>query len=217
MALYTPGKQVQHENPDSSIALYMQRQPGLRAHWKPDILRLDSGSGGPLREYTAASMAQQPPDLLDDESMAVIGAVQDLAGQKDPPMRVLELDNNNNNNNKKHKKGCGCKAEDWLDILDKDTAFSRCRSWHLGKISEDGCLETEDDSEGPLKVIAIPRVSDELPIHAIDRTLIKGTDDVTCSTQRQNKSGSIAQVGSSRSYPAMALSLVARQTLRFTC
>lgn len=151
MALYTAGKAVRQQNLDSSIALYMQRQPGLRAYWKPDVLRLGPGDEGPLREHVTEFMAQQPPDMLDDESVAVIGALLDLSGHKNPRMRVLELGDS--------KDTCGWKAQQWQDILDKETAFSRCRSWHGGKLSEDGNLETEDGSEGPFEVVVIPRVS----------------------------------------------------------
>lgn len=151
MSLYTPGKALHEKHPDNSIALYMQRQPGLRGHWKPDVLRLDLNAEGPLREYVTAFLAHQPPDMLDDESMAVIGSILDLSGHKNPRMRVLELGNSNDR--------CGCKAQEWLSILDKETAFSRCQSWHTGRLSDDGHLETEDSSEGPFEVVVIPRVS----------------------------------------------------------
>lgn len=151
LSLYTPGKAASQQQSDSTMALYMQRQPGLRGEWKPDILRLGPNAETSLREYVSAFMAQQPPDMLDDESMAVIGALLDLSGHKDPRMRVLELSNSIN--------GCGCKAQQWLSILGKETAFSRCRSLHLGKLSEDGHLETDDSNEGPFEAIVIPQVS----------------------------------------------------------
>ena len=151
MSLYTSGKALQEKYSDSSIALYMQRQPGLRGHWKPDILRLNAGAEGPLREYVKSFMADQAPDMLDDESVAVIGAFLDLAGHKNPRMRVLELDNSSD--------GCGCKAKLWLSILDKETAFSRCQSWQTGRLSDEGHLQTQDSSEGPFEVVIIPRVS----------------------------------------------------------
>ena len=151
MSLYTTGKAVQQQHPDSGIALYMQRQPGLRGHWKPDVLRLGPNAEGPLREYITTFTAQQPPDMLDDESMAIIGALLDLSGHKNPRMRVLELGNSNEE--------CGCKAKQWLSMLDKETAFSRCRSWHTGKSSEVEFLGIEDGSEGPFEAVIIPRVS----------------------------------------------------------
>lgn len=147
MSLYTPGKAASQPEVGGSIAMYMQRQPGLRAYWKPDVLRLDDE--GRLQEYVSHSMARQPPDMLDDESMAVIGTILDLSGHKNPRMRVLELSND----------GSGRKTQEWLGILDKETAFSRCRSLHAGKLSVDGSLETDDDSEGPFDTIVIPRVS----------------------------------------------------------
>lgn len=151
ISLYSPGKAVQGKSPDGSVALYMQRQPGLRGNWKPDILRLDPDAEGALRDYVTAFIAHQPPDMVDDESMAVIGALLDLSGHKNPRMRILELIDSNDR--------CGCKAQQWLGILDKETAFSRCQSWHTGRLNEDGRLETGDGSEGPFEVIVIPRVS----------------------------------------------------------
>ena len=101
MSLYMPGKTITQQESDSIIAPYMQRQPGLRGNWKPDIMRLGASAESPLRQYVSTFMAQQPPDMLDDESMAVIAAFLDLCMQKNPHMRVLELDDS--------KDGCGCK------------------------------------------------------------------------------------------------------------
>ena len=151
MSLYMPSRAVTQQEPDYGIFRYMQRQPGLRGHWKPDVTRLGASAEGPLRQYVSTFMAQQPPDMLDDESIAVIAALLDLSGHKNPRMRVLELDDG--------KDGCGCKAQEWLGVLDKETAFSRCRSWHVGKLCEDGSLKIEDASEGPFEAVVIPRVS----------------------------------------------------------
>lgn len=59
--------------------------------WKPDVLRLSPDSEPSLRDYVADFVGQQCPDMQDDESQAVIGALVDLAGHKTPRMRVLEL------------------------------------------------------------------------------------------------------------------------------
>ena len=196
MALYSSGKAVSQEQSDTDIALYMQRQPGLRGHWKPDILRLGPSAEAPLREYINDFLAQQSPDMLDDESLAVIGALLDLSGHKDPRMRVLELGNGNN--------GCGCKAQLSLSILDKETAFSRCRSWHAGSIGKDGSLETEDGSKGPFEAIIIPRVSTRL-LQSGYKCYVEDSNVATCSIPPRNKSGSMTQNSFFPSLPPMEL------------
>ena len=92
---------------------------------------------------------QQHPDIRDDESLAVIGALLELAGHKNPRMRVLELDGD----------AQGYKAKMWLGMLGKDTAFSLCQSYDVGTLSDDGELSIKDDAEGPFDVVVIPRVS----------------------------------------------------------
>ena len=92
---------------------------------------------------------QQHPDIRDDRGLAAIGALLQLAGHKNPRMRVLELDGD----------AQGYKAETWLGLLGKGTAFSLCRSWHAGTFSDDGDLAIKDEAEGPFDVIVLPKVS----------------------------------------------------------
>lgn len=151
MSLYS-GKNVTQQlysEETSKLDLYMQRQPTLRIKWKPDSLQLSPEAEPQLRDYITDFVNRQHPDMRDDESLAAIGALVDLAGHKNPRMRVLELGGD-----------CiGYKAKQWLDILDGDTAFSRCRSWHTGELSDDVESSTEDGSEGPFDVLLIPKVS----------------------------------------------------------
>ncbi|KAH7323187.1 polyketide synthase [Stachybotrys elegans] len=132
---------------EGQLDLYGQRQPTLRVTWKPDVLRLSAASEAPLREYVADFVSQQHPDMRDDESQAVIGALLDLAGHKNPRMRVLELGGD----------GLGYKAKEWLGILDGETAFARCRSWHTGDMADDGETTVDDGSEGPFEVLLVPK------------------------------------------------------------
>nr|ALQ32883.1 putative polyketide synthase [Fusarium miscanthi] len=128
--------------------LYTQRNPTLRVTWKPDIQRLDSSGEDSLREYVAAFVSQQNDDVRDDESLSVMSALLDLAGHKNPRMRVLEIGGEE----------LGYKAKHWQSVLSKDTAFSRCRSWHIGNLTEDGSISLEPDSEeGPFDVLLLPR------------------------------------------------------------
>ncbi|KAF4953184.1 hypothetical protein FGADI_6159 [Fusarium gaditjirri] len=128
--------------------LYTQRNPTLRVTWKPDIQRLDLSCKDSLRGYVAAFVSQQNDDLRDDESLSVMSALLDLAGHKNPRLRVLEIGGD----------GMGYKAKHWQSVLSKDTAFSRCRSWYIGNMTEDGSISLEPGSEeGPFDVLLIPR------------------------------------------------------------
>lgn len=80
--------------------------------------------------------------------MAVIGALLELAGHKNPRMRVLELGGDVQ----------GYKAKQWMSMLGKETAFARCRSWHAGKLGEKGEISIKDDVEGPFDVVLMPKV-----------------------------------------------------------
>nr|ALQ33013.1 putative polyketide synthase [Fusarium subglutinans] len=129
--------------------LYTQRNPTLRVTWKPDIQRLDSSGQESLRNYYITDFVdQQTDDVRDDESLSITSALLDLAGHKNPRMRVLELGGD----------GLGYKSKHWQLALSKDTAFSRCRSWHVGTLTADGdiSLETED-GEAPFDVLLLPR------------------------------------------------------------
>lgn len=144
LALYN-GKTTKESNSDNETTA-LERHPCLRVSWKPDILRLHADTASQLREYVTSFIKVQDPDLADDESASVIGALIDLAGHKNPRMRVLELGG-----------GCQCKSKQWLGLLDKDTAFPRCRSWSGGELDEDGKLNVENDV-GPFDVVVIPGV-----------------------------------------------------------
>lgn len=113
------------------------------------MLRLSPEAGAQLREYVADFVEQQHPDVQDDESLAIIGALLELAGHKTPRMRVLEIGGDEQ----------GYKAKQWLNILGKETAFSICRSWHAGNFSENGEISIKDDVEGPFDVVVLPKVS----------------------------------------------------------
>ncbi|KAH6638603.1 polyketide synthase [Truncatella angustata] len=169
ISLYT-GKNAtttqQSEGNDNSnnhpADLYAQRQPTLRINWKPDVLRMRPEVETQLREYVAAYVDQQHDDMRDDESLAVIGALLDLVGHKLPRARVLELGGD----------ALGYKAKQWLSILDKETAFPRCRSWNSGNLTESGDISVEGEGgEGPFDVLVTPshatskRVWDQAPGH----------------------------------------------------
>ncbi|CAJ2513179.1 Uu.00g012980.m01.CDS01 [Anthostomella pinea] len=63
--------------------VFTKRQPTLRVNWKPDCLRLGPESQGQLREYVTGFVDEQHDDMR-DESLAVMTALLDLAGHKNP-------------------------------------------------------------------------------------------------------------------------------------
>nr|ALQ32824.1 putative polyketide synthase [Fusarium dlaminii] len=139
---------ISHGGSNPATDLYTQRNPTLRVTWKPDIQRFDSSGEDSLRNYIAAFMDQQTDDVRDDESLSVMGALLDLAGHKNPRMRVLELGGDE----------LGYKSKHWLSTLSKDTAFSRCRSWNVGTLTAEGDISLEPDGEeGPFDVLLLPR------------------------------------------------------------
>jgi acyl transferase domain-containing protein len=175
ISLYT-GKKVEQRATDDPLAKYMERQPMLRINWKPDILRVGTEVEAQLKDYVTTFVGQQREDLLDDESLVVIGALMDLAGHKNPRMRVLELGGD----------AFGYKAKEWLNMLDSDTAFSRCKSWVAGDVDDNGEPTIENDVEGPFEVLLIPKVS------LVRRKKMPGTNCIR-STLLQSISGTKIQ------------------------
>ncbi|KAI1660867.1 polyketide synthase [Daldinia decipiens] len=150
ISLYIGKKSKQPEGNNTSLPtdLYTQRQPTLRIHWKPDILRLRPEAEVPLRDYVRSFVDQQHDDMRDDESLATIGALLDLAGHKNPRIRVLELGGD----------AFGYKARQWQSMLDKETAFPRYRSWHSASLTENDNIWVEREGDEDLyDVLLIPR------------------------------------------------------------
>ncbi|KAF6814469.1 Polyketide synthase-nonribosomal peptide synthetase 3 [Colletotrichum sojae] len=130
MSLYTAGGSGGGDSHNANV--FLQRHPTLRVHWKPDVSRLRVEAGAELRAYVADHVATRQSsgaDDVDDEGLAVIGAVLDLVGHRKPTMRVLELTG-----------GCGCHKEQLLGVLDHGSAFPRCRTWRTASPADD---ETE--------------------------------------------------------------------------
>ncbi|KAI1467743.1 polyketide synthase [Daldinia caldariorum] len=126
------------ENPDG------ERHPCLYVNWKPDIQCLQSGSEAPLQDYIASFIEKQDADLVDDENVAAIGSLLDLAGHKKPQMRVLELGDSSN-----------CKSSRWSTFLNRNTPFSCCGTWRTARIVNDGKLSVDNEDDGPFDVIII--------------------------------------------------------------
>lgn len=143
-------------NAANPLELYLERQPTLRVQWKPDVLRLSPQSGPAISRYLDGFVAEQPADLRDDESLAVIGGLLGLAGHKNPRMRVLEIDSGD---------AQGYKSRMWQAMLGKQTAFARVRSWHVAALNHETgevSVTDNDDGEQPFEVLLLPRVSPSL-------------------------------------------------------
>ncbi|KAI1377698.1 polyketide synthase-like protein [Hypoxylon crocopeplum] len=144
LSLYTGKAPVQ-----AATNVYLQRHPCLRVLWKPDILRLYTGAESQVQEYVNKFAAQQSADMKDNQSLVVLNALLELASHKNPRMRVLELGGR-----------CSCTSKQSLELLGKDTAFPRCRSWNVGNIGEDGKLSIEEgESTAAFDVVLIPHHS----------------------------------------------------------
>lgn len=160
IALFSGQKKVVTEEAsnDDGLNLFTTRQPTLRINWKPDVLRLGPDRQPRLAEYVAGFVEQQHDDMRDDESMAVIGALLDLAGHKNPQLRVLELGGD----------AQGFKAEQWQSVLGKGTAFARYKSWSSADLTENGDMVATkgSDIEGPFDVVVLPRV--RFPMFVVD-------------------------------------------------
>ncbi|KAI4237003.1 MAG: hypothetical protein LQ349_002190 [Xanthoria aureola] len=99
-----------------------QRHPCLRVVWKPDITRLNESHKSDLDAYLEQWLSDHH-ELTENNTVGVMAGLLDLAGHKNPRMRVLELGTD-----------CVCKSKQWLDILDQKTDFPRVRDWHSGSI-----------------------------------------------------------------------------------
>lgn len=128
----------------------MQRQPCLSVQWKPDILRLHPNAAYHTQSHLTQAVESLPADLRDHSSMAIIVALVGLASFKNPRMRVLEL-------------GAGgeCLAKRWLETLEAETTFPRCRSWVGHELDSYGKLVGTDhyEAEASFDTIIVPTVS----------------------------------------------------------
>ncbi|KAF7863846.1 hypothetical protein EAF04_006811 [Stromatinia cepivora] len=145
LSLYT-GKMGDVENNDS---IQSERHPTLRVNWKPDISSLYLGAESQLDKYIDNFISQQQPDLIDNETEVVIGALLDLIGHRNPRMRVLELGPD-----------CDCRPKNWSYLLHKDTALPRIQSWNSGSLAESGDLTISNGASGPFDTILISKLSE---------------------------------------------------------
>lgn len=134
-------------------AACFQRHPCLRVIWKPDIQMLHPNLSGSLNSYIDTFKSHQNAEMLYDERLAVVGALIDLAGHKNPQLQVLEIGET-----------CDCKSKHWLQLLNSESPFPRFGVWKRGILNKDGRVVVdgkvfEATSSGSMfDVIIIPSV-----------------------------------------------------------
>ena len=96
------------------------RHPTLRVIWKPDVARLDPDRKSDLDAYLEQYLSDHY-NLNENMAVGVMAGLIDLAGHKNPRIRVLEVD-----------RACDCKSRQWRDILNEVTDFPRVRDWQVG-------------------------------------------------------------------------------------
>ncbi|KAI0539466.1 putative polyketide synthase [Xylaria digitata] len=119
---------------ESDLAL--QRHPCLRICWEPDVSRLEPEDELEIRRYLSRERLhlEDTPGFNGD---AVLGVLLKLAGHRKPRMNILELSSKPSTY-----------AADFSEVVGKDTAFSRCSSWNVGGLEEDGTIRI---SSGEMK------------------------------------------------------------------
>lgn len=124
-----------------------RRHPCLRAKWSPDITRLDHASESQINDYVSNQIGPKRPSSADniDEYLLCMGVLLDLAGHKNPRLRVLEIGAE-----------CGTRTKYLQDILSLNDDYPRCRSWSVATPSEVGNIEIEERLRGQFDVILIP-------------------------------------------------------------
>jgi hypothetical protein len=51
------------------------------------------------------------------------------------------------------------RAKIWIEKLDEETTYSRCRTWSGGHLDEQGNVAVRDGTSGPFDVPLLPEVS----------------------------------------------------------
>ncbi|KAI1348771.1 polyketide synthase-like protein [Xylaria sp. FL0043] len=117
---------------DESAGLHLQRNPVMRIRWKPDIMRLTPDAIPYLESYIESLLKQSAPFTTEQEVSLTIGALLDLAGHKNPRMRVIRIGEDDHQ-----------PLSDWLDILGQGTTFPRIESCHSYPPNSDAHVAAE--------------------------------------------------------------------------
>ena len=124
--------------------LNLERHPALRVYWKPDISRLCYATEGQLTKYISSSVSEICNFGPHDTMSATVEVLLDLAGHKNPRMRILQLGDTFSES-----------SDRWSTVLHRETAFPRCRSWTLGSIEENGDVTITGDRQTRFDVLIL--------------------------------------------------------------
>lgn len=124
---------------DAANALKQNRHPTLRVIWKPDITHLDPTRKSELEAYLEQFLSDHY-NLAENNAVGVMAGLVDLAGHKNPRIRVLEVD-----------RDCDCKRRQWLDILNEKSDFPRFRDWHSGSFINGELITTSHGNPSIVK------------------------------------------------------------------
>ncbi|KAI1121034.1 polyketide synthase-like protein [Nemania abortiva] len=142
MSVYTG-----HTKPELCDAIAnLKRFPCLRTHWKPDISHLRVDQETEIRDYIMRAYKRSLIEISNGMMFPEVCTLIDLAGHKNPDMKVLELDGWD-----------GSSRKHLLNWLDSDTEFPRYKSWSLGTLDSNGQATVDDDHQGPYDLLLVPR------------------------------------------------------------
>ena len=137
LSLYT-GRMEDAEN-----TAELNRNPTLRVIWKPDITRLDPTRKSELDAYLEQYLSDHY-SLTENKTVGVMAGLIDLAGHKNPRIRVLELD-----------RDCDCKSRVWLNILNQKAEFPRVKDWHSGSFTDAELTSIPHDNPSVVKKVKL--------------------------------------------------------------
>ncbi|KAI1465640.1 polyketide synthase-like protein [Daldinia caldariorum] len=132
----------------SSNGSVILRHPMLCARWKPDITRLHSNSKRQINKYIANVARNGSLDTVGDEAFTAVKVLLDLAGHKNPDMRVLKIVGE-------------CEAaRRRLLVLEADGEFPQCDCFHTVLLDNTGQVQLPEDVDGPFDLVLLLNVPD---------------------------------------------------------
>ncbi|KAJ3578749.1 hypothetical protein NPX13_g1816 [Xylaria arbuscula] len=154
------------------------RQPGFRVQWKPDIERsLRPAVTRRLDKYLHSISTESQDDV------GFVGALLDISAHKNPSMDLLAITQSHFDGNDR-----------WLEILGRNEAFPRYRSWQAAVMNEQGDLVMENDECEVFDIVLIS-----------DRTILgkRLEDAVNVAISRLREFGLIIVHGSQVALPCL--------------
>ncbi|KAK9794411.1 hypothetical protein SCARD494_05481 [Seiridium cardinale] len=126
------------------------RHPCLRIKWRPDITRLNVATKEQLTDFVKDCLdeVQNGPESDGNDYLACFGVLLELAGHKNPALRVLEIGATDR-----------ARTDDLQRSLRVNSAFPLFRSWHFATLDEAVKLAGQNDFADQYDVILVPEQS----------------------------------------------------------